>query len=123
MTKGRLAIIALVAGVAVGTRASQRTAAAARRTPSLVTHQLRREVAALEDRFEERADQLDRDRRRSVATVLAIAILIVVPAVLVTTRPDVPDVVIAVVLAVDLAVAAVALLVAARAGRVGRNGP
>lgn len=117
MTRGRLALTMLVAGIAVGTRARQRTAAAVRRSPTLATHQIRHELLAAERRAEARAARLDRDRRRASATVLALAILVVIPAVLVTSRPDVPDLVVAVVLGIDLLIAAGALLVAARAGR------
>lgn len=117
MTKGRVAVMALVAGVAVGTRARQRTAAALRRSPSLVTHQLRTELTAVERGVEREVERLDRDRRRTAATVLAIAILVVIPAVLVSTRPEVPEWIVAVVLGLDLLVAAAAIAAAAWTGR------
>lgn len=117
MTRGRLALVALLLGVTVGARARTRGAAAAAPSPTLASLQVRSELAGIEGRLTDTVVRLDRERRRTGALVLAIAVLIVVPAVLVGARPDVPEAVVAAVLAVDLLVAAGALLHAARTGR------
>jgi hypothetical protein len=117
MTRMRTAFAALLLGVVVGARARARGSAAAAPSPALTSLQVRRELSSVEERLTGTVERLDRERRRASALVLAIAVLIVVPAVLVASRPDIPDVVVAAVLAVDLVVAAGALLYAARAGR------
>jgi hypothetical protein len=118
----RMAFAALLLGVAVGARARARGSATAAPSPALTSLQVRRELSGVEERLTDTVERVDRERRRASALVLAIAVLIVVPAVLVASRPDVPDAVVAAVLAVDLAVAAGALLYAARAGGRRRRG-
>jgi cell division protein FtsW (lipid II flippase) len=113
--KGRVALLALVTGVLVGARSRRRSVT--ERSPTLVSPKVRADLHAVERRLDHEVARLDRDRLRSAATVLALAVLILIPAVLVTTRPDVPDVVIATVLAVAMLIAAGALLAAATVGR------
>jgi cell division protein FtsW (lipid II flippase) len=113
--KGRVALLALVTGVFVGARSRRRVVT--ERSSPLTSLQVRSDVHAVERRLDREVARLDRDRLRSAATVLALAVLILIPAVLATTRPDVPDVVIAAVLVVALLIAAGALVAAASVGR------
>jgi hypothetical protein len=113
VNNARVGLLALLLGVVVGARARSRGAGS--RSEDQVALRLARDLAGVERRLTETTQRLDRDRRRTGALVLALALLIAVPTAAVSVVPDVPDVVVAGVLALALLAAGAAMVVAYRA--------
>lgn len=114
MGKARIGLVALVVGLVLGVGRSRRATARPVPLDPAVDHELRARIAAAEGRIERRLHERTREQRRVTAVLFAMVVLLLVPAALIGTRPDVPEAVVATVLSVYLVIAIVALVVAAR---------